>query len=88
MLAAFLQECLLFKEHRTQRGISELRSACVQQVLSKFRICSELGTFPAKGLVATQQQGLVRQTWPLPSDSCLRVHAGPVCNVSRCLKEW
>ena len=24
----------------------------------------------------------------LPSDSCLRVHTGPVCNVSRFLKEW
>ena len=61
MLAAFLQECLLL-EHRIQRGISELRSACVQLlvVLSKYRNCSELGTFPAKGLAATQQQGLLR----------------------------
>ena len=59
MLAAFLQECLLL-EHRAQRGISELRSACVQLVLSKSRICVELGTFPAKGLAATQQQGLLQ----------------------------
>ena len=85
MLAAFLQE-----EHRTQRGISELLSACVQQVLFKSRICSELGPFPAnfKGLAATQQQGLLGHTQPLPLDSCLCVHTGPFCNVSRCLKEW
>ena len=48
MLAAFLQECLLL-EHRTQRGISELRSAC-ELVLSKSRICSELGTFSCEGV--------------------------------------
>ena len=56
MLAASLQECVLF-EHRTQIGISELRSACVPLVLAKSRICSELGTYPAKGLAATPQQG-------------------------------
>ena len=59
MSAAFLQECLLL-EHKIQSGISELRSACVQLGLSKSRKCSELGTFPAKGLAATQQQSLLR----------------------------
>ena len=58
MLAAFLQECWLL-EQRIQSGISELLSACVQLVLSKSRKCSELGTFPAKGLATTQQQGLL-----------------------------
>ena len=58
VLAAFLQDCLLL-ENRTQRGISELRSACVL-ILSKSRIYSELGTFSAKWLEATQQQGVLR----------------------------
>ena len=49
MLAAFLQECLLL-EHMTQRRIREMRSASVQVVLSKSRICSEPGTFPANGV--------------------------------------
>ena len=56
--AAFLQECLLL-EHRTQRGISELRSVCVQLVLSKSRICSELGT---EGLNAAATAGFEPRT--------------------------
>ena len=57
MLAAFLRECLLL-ERRTQRGISELRSAC-SYFFPNLGFAVSWGLFPAKGLATTHQQSLL-----------------------------
>ena len=72
VLAAFLQECLLL-EHRTQRGISQLRSACVQLVLSNLGLAVSLGLFLRRSWRRRSSKVCCGRTWPLPSDSCLRV---------------
>ena len=71
-------------------GRKEESANCVlrELVLSKSRICGELGTFLRRGWQRRSTKVCREHRGPLPSDSCLRVHTGPVCNVSRCLKEW
>ena len=69
-------------------GRKEESVNCVvrELVLSKSRICSELGTFLWRGWRRRSSKVRHERRGPLPSDLCLRVHTGPVCNVSRCWK--
>ena len=61
-----------------------LRAACSFQISDLRRV----GDFYLRRGWRRHSSKVCRgRTCPLPSDSCLHAHTGPVCNVSRCLKE-